>query len=105
MELINGVRAKFGRDEFEFSRRATDQSILRNISGREIRETVAAGEIIESYPDDKYGLSHLELGFTRVRRPIHLQCSYPARPILKVVTLYEPDPAKWTDDRVRRVER
>ena len=102
MGLIEETRAKFARDEFEFSKHATDQSILREISVQEIREAMGSGEIIEDYPDDKYGPSCLILGFTLARRPIHLQCSYPSRPILKVVTLYEPDPTEWLDYRVRR---
>ena len=102
MGLIEETRAKFARDEFEFSKHATDQSILREIRVQEIREAMHNGEIIEDYPDDKYGPSCLILGFTLRRRPIHLQCSYPSRPILKVVTVYEPDPTEWVNYRVRR---
>jgi len=102
MELLEEIRAKFARDEFEFSKHATDQSILREISVSEIREAITKAEIIEDYPDDKYGPSCLLLGFTLANRPIHLQCSYPSRLIIKVVTVYEPDPAEWVDYRVRR---
>ena len=102
MELIEEIRAKFARDEFEFSKHATDQSLLREISVQEIREAVSAGEIIEDYPDDKYGPSCLILGFTPTNRPIHIQCSYPLRPTVKVITVYEPSPAEWVDYRVRR---
>jgi hypothetical protein len=102
MELIEEIRAKFGRDEFEFSKHATDQSILREISVQEIREAVNVGEVIEDYPGDKYGPSCLIFGLTLRHRPIHLQCSYPSRSIVKVVTVYEPNPAEWVDYRVRR---
>ena len=102
MALIEEIQAKFVRDEFEFSKHATDQSLLREITVQEIREAVSAGEIIEDYPDDKYGPSCLILGFTQTKRPIHVQCSYPLRPIVKVITVYEPNPAEWVDYRVRR---
>jgi hypothetical protein len=59
---------------------------------------------IEDYRDDKYGPSCLILGFTRVGRPLHIQCSYPSRPLLKIVTLYEPDPERWTDSRIRKTD-
>jgi len=59
-------------------------------------------EIIEDYPDDKYGPSCLILGFTRRGRPLHVQCSYPSRPLVKIVTLYEPDDDLWTDFRRRK---
>lgn len=102
MDLIEEIRARFARDEFEFSKHATDQSILRGISVQEMREAVSAGEVIEDYPDDKYGPSCLILGFTLANKPIHLQCSHASRPIVKVITMYEPDPAEWVDYRVRR---
>jgi len=59
-------------------------------------------EVIEDYPDDKYGPSCLILGFTTAGRPLHLQCSYPSRPLIKIVTLYEPDPALWIQFRIRK---
>ncbi len=55
MTLLQDIQAKFFRDEFEFSKHAVDQSIFRDISVDEIREAVNNGEIIEDYPDDKYG--------------------------------------------------
>ena len=100
--MIEEFQAKFVRDEFEFSKHAADQSLLREITVQEIREAVSAGEIIEDYPDVKYGPSCLILGFTQTKRPIHVQCSYPSRPIVKVITVYEPNPAEWVDYRVRR---
>jgi len=60
------------------------------------------GEIIEDYPEDKYGPSCLILGLTKTGRPLHIQCSYPSRPLIKVITLYEPDPDLWVDFRVRK---
>lgn len=60
MELIDELRAKFAHDAFEFSKHAADQSILRAISVQEIREAVSTGEIIEDYPQDKYGPSCCE---------------------------------------------
>lgn len=67
-----------------------------------MREAIAAGEVIEDYPDDKYGPSCLIYGKTRAQRPLHVQCSYPSRPLVRVITLYEPDPEKWIDNRTRR---
>jgi len=102
MTLIEEIQAKFARDEFEFSKHAVDQALLREISVQEIREAVSVGEIIEDYPQDKYGPSCLLVGFTQANRPIHVQCSYPQRPIVKVITVYEPNPTEWVDYRVRR---
>ncbi len=100
--MIEEIRAKVQAGEFEFSKHAVDQSILRRISVQELREAIASGEIIEDYPEDKYGPSCLVLGFTQAGRPLHIHCSYPSRPLVKIITLYEPDPDKWVDFKVRR---
>ena len=69
---------------------------------QELREAIAGGDVIEVYPEDKYGPSCLIFGMTRVGRPIHVQCSDPNRPTVKIVTVYEPDPALWIEFKVRR---
>lgn len=102
--MIEEIRQKINQGQFEFSRHAVDQSIIRRISVQELREAVATGEIIEDYPDDKYGPSCLIFGFTLAHRPVHIQCSYPSRPLIKIVTLYEPDPSRWLDFKVRKRE-
>jgi hypothetical protein len=58
--------------------------------------------IIEDYPDDKYGPSCLVFGVTEAGRPLHIQCSYPARPLVKIITTYEPDKDLWIDYKIRR---
>lgn len=100
--MIEEIRAKIQAGQFECSKH-TVESILRQISVHELREAIVNGEIIEDYPEDKYGPSCLVLGFTRAGRPLHFQCSYPSRPLVKIITLYEPDPAEWIDFRVRRI--
>ncbi len=102
MMLIEELRAKVGSGQFEYTQHAADQSILRHITVEEVRQVMATGEIIEEYPNDKYGPSCLVLGFTKVGRPIHVQCSAPSRPVLKIITLYEPEPNQWVNFRARR---
>jgi len=101
--MLEKLQTKFARGQYELSKHATDQSIRREISMADVEEAVAGdSEIIEDYPRDKYGPSCLMLGFTRKGRPLHIQCSYPTRPLVKIITLYEPDPKLWTDFRVRK---
>ena len=102
MAIIDDIRDKIARGQFEFSQHAVDQSIVRHISVQELREVIAVGEVIEDYPTDKYGPSCLVCGVTLARRPLHIQCSYPSRPLVKIITLYEPDPQRWVDFKVRR---
>ena len=103
MALIDEIRSKIDSDEFEFSKHAVDQSIIRRISVGEVREIFVDGEVIEDYPQDKYGPSCLIFGKTKSGRPLHIQCSYPLRPLVKIITLYEPDPELWRDFKTRRI--
>lgn len=101
--MIEEIREKIAQNQFEFSQHAVDQSIVRRISVQELREAIAKSEVIEDYPEDKYGPSCLILGFTLAGRPLHIQCSYPSRPLIKVITLYEPSPQLcWIDFKIRR---
>jgi Domain of unknown function (DUF4258) len=102
MVMIDEIRRKIEADQFEFSKHATDQSIIRRISVQEVRELFGNAEIIEDYPEDKSGPSCLIFGKTTAGRPLHIQCSYPSRPLIKIITLYEPDPTRWIDCKRRR---
>ena len=75
---------------------------MRRILVQEVRDAIASGQVIEDYPDDKYGPSCLILGFTQAQRPLHIQCSYPSRAMIKVITLYEPEANKWNSDFTKR---
>jgi hypothetical protein len=102
--MIDLIRQRFRRMEYEYSLHALDQSIQRRISTTEVEEAIEAGEIIESYPSDKYGPSCLVLGRTSTGRPLHIQCTAPSRNPVKVITLYQPDAGQWTDFRKRRLQ-
>ena len=102
-DVLDIIKDKISRHDYEFSKHAVDQTIVRAITVAEIEDAVSGkSEIIEDYPKDKYGPSCLILGFTKAQRPLHIQCSYPSRPLVKVITLYEPDPELWVDFRTRR---
>jgi len=103
MGMLEEIQRKIVQRQYEFSKHAVDQSIIRDIRVAEVEEAISGRcEIIEDYPDDKYGPSCLILGFTKAGRPFHLQCSYSSRQLIKVITLYEPDPDLWVDFRVRK---
>jgi len=106
MSMLEEIRSKILRRQYEFSRHAVDQTIIRSIAVAELEQAIAnRSEIIEDYPDDKYGPSCLILGFTEAGRPLHVQCSYPSRPLIKIVTVYEPAPDLWMDFKVRKQGR
>jgi len=54
--------------------------------------------VIENYPDDFPYPSCLIYGRTREGRNIHVVCAYSTVEMLGIViTVYEPDPMKWSD--------
>jgi hypothetical protein len=109
MAPLDGIRRKIAARLFEFSKHAVNQTVIRDISVTELEEALSnRSEVIEDYPLDKYGPSCLVLGFTKGGRPLHVHCSHPSRPLVKIITVYEPDPDLWialkfrkTDDEVR----
>ncbi len=103
MSMLEDIRSKIRQGKYEFSKHAVDQMIIRSISVPEVEQALwGRSAVVEDYPDDKYGPSCLILGFTKAARPLHIQCSYPDREWIKIVTVYEPDPDRWVDFRTRR---
>ena len=103
MKPLSVLRSQLAAGEFEFTHHALKRVVERNISNAEIREAGALAVIIEDYPADKYSPSCLLLGYTTASRPLHIQVSRQSgQPRLKIITLYEPDPAEWIDLIERR---
>ncbi|MBD2409847.1 hypothetical protein FACHB389_10245 [Nostoc calcicola FACHB-389] len=100
--MLAEIRRKIAEDQFEFSKHAVDQSILRGIRVQELKEAISSGQVIEDYPNDKYGPNCLISGLTQANRPLHVHCSYPSRPLIKIITVYQPDSNLWNNDFTRR---
>jgi hypothetical protein len=101
--MIDDIRQKTAAGQYEYSRHAVDQTIRRRIAVHEVTEAIESQSlIIEDYPDDKYGPSCLVFVVTGAGRPLHIQCSYPDRPLVKIITAYEPDKDLWIDYKIRR---
>lgn len=50
--MILAIRCKVAENQFELSKHAVDQSILRQIRVKEIKEAIGNGQVIEDYPND-----------------------------------------------------
>ena len=72
----------------------------RGISVEDVRQILETGEVIEDYPDDFPYASALVLGRIGGRALHVVVASTPAEKI--VITVYEPDPARWDADLKRR---
>lgn len=96
---LESLKQAFKDGNYQYTAHAVQRTTVRQISRPEIEHAVAHAEVIEDYPDDKYGPSCLLYGDTEQGRPLHIQVSYP---IVKIITAYEPDPNEWENNRVRK---
>ncbi|MEI8133130.1 MAG: DUF4258 domain-containing protein [Leptolinea sp.] len=102
MKTYEQIRQQLINGEFEFTRHALRRTAERNIAEQEIRQAAERAKIIEDYPEDKYTPSCLILGFTIKQRPLHIQLSYTDTDMVRIITLYEPDPQEWIGFSERR---
>ena len=102
MKTLEQVRTQLSAGEFEFSRHALKRVVERNISDQEIRQAGVQANVVEDYPEDKYSPSCLLLGFTQTGRPLHIQVSLAETELVKIITIYEPDPSEWINYSQRR---
>ncbi|NCR91689.1 MAG: hypothetical protein GPJ05_22305 [Microcystis aeruginosa G13-10] len=59
-------------------------------------------EIRQKVRQNQFEFSQHAVNQSILRQIIHIHCSYPSRPLLKIITLYEPDPNLWIDFKSRR---
>ena len=80
---------------------ALERCIERRISPLEIAEIIASGEVVEDYPEDKYGATCLICGSTGPGRILHVHAS--VEPVW-IITAYDPtlEPENWNKDFKRR---
>jgi len=97
LELIQEAIAQ---GNYQYSLHALQRTTERQISRTEIEQAISRAEVIEDYPQDKYGPSCLLYGDRDGGRVLHLQVSLP--PLVKIITVYEPDPNEWENNRIRK---
>ncbi|RLC21021.1 MAG: DUF4258 domain-containing protein [Deltaproteobacteria bacterium] len=101
--MIKDIRKRVASGKYRFTVHAFERCAERNISPKEVADVILSGEIIESYPTDKYGPSCLIFGMTKGERILHVQCS--VDPIW-VITAYNPtlNPGKWDEHFKKRIK-
>jgi len=103
MMPIKKIQDKIKELDYRFSDHAVKRMIERSINRSEVEIAIVKGEIIEEYPNDKYTPSCLIYGATEEGKNLHIQVSLP--PSIVIITIYEPDPKKWIDYKIRRLEK
>ena len=100
--VLRAIAEAGNMGRWAMTRHAREQSGKRMIGDEALMRALAWGEILESYPNDPRGASCLILGHDETQRPVHAVVAFDASGILVVITLYEPGPPKWIDERTRR---
>ena len=102
MKTLGDIQSQLASGAFELSEHAFRRAIDRNINEAEIRQAGFTETVVEEYPDDKYGPSLLVFGITESGRPLHAHVSAADTALVRIITLYEPDPDEWLYNVFRR---
>ncbi len=100
MTDLAAIQEAIAEGNYKYTLHAAQRTTERHISRLELEEVIAKAEIIQEYPQDKYGPSCLLYGETDFGRILHIQISLP--PLVKIITAYEPDSDEWIDNKVRK---
>lgn len=81
---------------------AVQRMFERDVSVKKVLRAIETGEIIEDYSSETPEPSRLILGF-QGKRPFHVVTSEnPETNVTTIITVYIPEPAKWTKDSKSR---
>lgn len=100
-DLIEKIKSRIKADKHRFTIHAFERCVERGISPEQVKSAILSGEIIEDYPEDKYGPSCLVYGVTKAGEILHVQCSMDP---VWIITVYDPtlNPEEWDKDFKRR---
>lgn len=98
------IRTSAQRGAVAWSRHAIERRTLHRTTRSDVEGALVACEIIEVYPDAHRPLPDcLVLTWLRPSEPLHAVIAIDLlNNRIFVITLYRPDPARWSDDWKRR---
>ena len=99
--MLERIRSQAKAENLRITQHAQQEMVEEDITLDEVLEAIAEGQILENYPEHRRGACCLLNGFTRAGRPLHIVCTT-ARPVLIIITVYEPKPPKWVTPTQRR---
>lgn len=100
-EALQRIRTQAKEENIRITQHAQQEMVEEDITFNEILEAVAVGEILENYPEHRRGACCLLSGSSHGGRPVHVVCTT-ARPVLIIITVYEPKLPKWVTPTRRR---
>lgn len=98
---LEQIRTQADIENIRVTQHAQQEMVEEGINLNEVLEAISTGGIIENYPDHRRGACCLLNGVTNNDRHLHIVCTT-ARPVLIIITVYEPKPPKWITPTQRR---
>lgn len=95
-DKLNQIARAIALGSYRYTVHGARQRIARSICENEVEEVIGSGEIIEDYPNHRYGPACLILGRTITGKMLHVLCS--CRSVVDIITVYEPDSTEWSAD-------
>jgi hypothetical protein len=92
--LLARIRAQARAETLRVTAHAQQEMVEEDLSLDDVMETIANARVIEHYPQHRRGPCCLLSGAADSGRPVHVVCTT-ERPILVIITVYEPKPPKW----------
>ena len=92
--ILQRIREQADVGKFRLTQHAQQEMVEEKISLDEVLEAVESAEVLENYPHHRRGSCCLLHGITAKSRDLHLVCTA-ARPVLIIITVYQPKPPKW----------
>ena len=103
MTIIDDIIQAIHGNRIRVTDHADEEAENDNLKFDEVRFSALNGEIIENYPKDKPYPSCLVCGQSPQGYPIHSVWGYNRSSKWAVlITVYRPDPARWTDEWRKR---
>jgi len=98
---LEQIRAKAEVENIRVTQHAQQEMVEEDITLDDVLGAIAMAQILENYPEHRRGAYCLLNGVTKEGRPLHIVCTT-ERPVLIIITVYEPKPPKWTTPTQRR---
>ena len=99
---IAGLRHAVRENRYLITRHAQERMGSRRITHADVQYVVAAGDIVEEYPDDEPDPKALFMAHIK-GEPLYVSCAYDGN-CAYIVTVHRYDASKWHDPWTRRQE-
>lgn len=103
-ETLEIVKKLIENGDVRVSSHGYDELAEDTILVRDILSSIDIARVVEDYPNYGKGPCVLVLQSDKEGNPIHVVWGIPIQNVRSavLVTAYRPDPARWTDDYLRR---